>query len=133
MVYAKQYSSEKIVGIVRRVDEKCGLFCPPTFSLERPNGAVLLKVRSSLKSLLSCCCLCTCRLTSQFQNRFFTVYLSDDLTYIGEIKHMRKKFNDYGDPEANRMKAVLGASIPGDTFSANKALLLASMFMLVSE
>lgn len=133
MVYAKQYTyNDKIVGIVRRVDERCGLFCPPTFSLERPNGAVLLKVRSSMKSLLSCCCLCTCRLTSQFQHRFFNVYLNDDVTYIGEIKHFRKKFNDqYGDPEANRTKAVLGSTIPADSAAANKVLLIASMFMVV--
>ncbi|CAL8089455.1 unnamed protein product [Orchesella dallaii] len=130
MVYAKQYSSDKIVGLVRKVNERCSMCYPPIFSLERPNGAVLLKIRSSLKSLLSCCCLCACRLTSQFQTRYFNVYLSDDVTYIGEIKHLRKKFNDYGDPEANRTKAVLCASIPGDTISANKALLLASMFMI---
>lgn len=84
-----------------------------------------------MKSLLKCCCLCNCRLTSQYQTRFFDVYLPDDITYIGEIKHTRKKFEDYGDPEANKTKAVLGATIPGDTNSSNKALLLASMFMLV--
>lgn len=58
--------------------------------------------------------------------------MTDDVTHVGDISYVRKHFEEKNDEEANRREEMVTAAFPGDTTATNKALVLASLFMLVS-
>jgi hypothetical protein len=133
LVYVKQSTEDKVIGIVRRVHSRSPC-CPSHFSLERPNGAVLLKIRSSSPVSNLCCC-CTCLSTCPFFKRLgraFHILMSDEVTNIGNIGYFHQNFGSE-DPEDGLRGAMITASFPGDATASSKALILASLFMLVGD
>lgn len=61
----------------------------------------------------------------------FRIMMADDVTHVGTVNYLQKHFEHKDDEEANRREEMVTASFPGDITATNKALLLASLFMLV--